>query len=192
MRVVGLVLALMLLERAPAAAGEIQVRPFLGVTFGGGTTLSPPEGADHAHVALGIGVAWLGDVVGAEAEVAHVPGYLEPDSEALVLQSGVTTITGSFVLTLPHRLTQYTLRPYFVVGGGLLHAGSSQRGGFGDFDTQLGVIDVGGGATGFVTNHVGVTFDVRHFSTTGGTVVGFSILPAHVAFWRASVAVAIR
>ena len=34
------------------------------------------------------------------------------------------TLTGNLVIAVPQHVTQYTLRPYFVAGGGLMRARS--------------------------------------------------------------------
>src|ERR1700692_588496 len=110
-------LALMLLVPTRAAA-EWQIKPFLGVVFGGQTTLVDPENAaGHPHAVLGITGMWLGDVIGGDAEVGFVQGFFQSGGQGLVAGSSAVTLTGNLVVALPRRLTQYTLRPY-VVGGG--------------------------------------------------------------------------
>ena len=55
-------------------------------------------------------------------------------------------------------------------------------------------MDVGGGATGFLSNRFGVNWDVRFFrslgSKEGGGGVSFG--PEQLSFWRASMALAIK
>ncbi len=60
---------------------------------------------------------------------------MEADDKHLVLHSRVTTICGNVVFAAPHRLTEYSLRPYFVAGGGLMRARRI---------TSLSVFDVSG------------------------------------------------
>ena len=60
---------------SPAAfAEDVQIRPFLGVTFGGSTTLLDfADSTGKANVTLGVSAAVLGDVFGAEVELADAP-----------------------------------------------------------------------------------------------------------------------
>jgi hypothetical protein len=58
----------------------------------------------------------------------------------------------------------------------------------------MGAVDVGGGVQGFLTNRIGVGWDVRRFngiskaSEPGATTTGRTQL----SFWRASMALVIR
>ena len=111
------VLALALLAQPATASAEWQVQPFLGVTFGGGTSFVDLEhAAGHRHIAVGVSGLLLGDVIGIEADLGHMPGFFQTGDQALLKASRVSTLTGNVVLAMPRHLTQYTLRPYFVVG----------------------------------------------------------------------------
>ena len=51
----------------------------------------------------------------------------------------------------------------------------------------------GAGVTGFLTKHLGVTWDVRYFRSIDRTIeAGQSVGSEHLSFWRASMALAIR
>jgi len=202
MRQVGpLAIGLLLLSR-PAVAADRQIRPYVGLTFGGATTygdLDLDNTIGNKHPAIGLQTAWLGNIVGVEVDIARMPGFFQAgtrglnETPRLLLNSSVTTLTGSVVVAAPFKLTQYTLRPYFVAGGGLMRVRT---------DTQFGVLNVrdtivamnlGGGAIGFVTSRVGVAWDVRRLS-------GYNTAPPAAAtggnrrltFWRASMALVIR
>jgi hypothetical protein len=60
---------------------------------------------------------------------------------------------------------------------------------------SLPVMDIGGGVVGFLTNRVGVAWEVRRFGSFGdvmgtpGTTKGG---PAQLSFWRATMAVVFR
>src|SRR4051794_16653728 len=104
-----------------ATAAEKQIRPFIGVTFGGGTTLLDPEKASgKAKPAIGVSAVVLGEIFGVEADVAHAPGFFQSGDSRLVLSSSITTITGNLMVAAPHRLTEYALRPYLVGGAGMM------------------------------------------------------------------------
>jgi hypothetical protein len=190
----GLAVAAVLIAR-PAAAAEKQIRPFIGAALGGDTTFLDLEGAaGKPHVVVGANAVVLGDVLGVEVDLGHSPGFFQAGSTHLVLQSSVTTLTGSIVVSLPRRLTEYTLRPYLVAGGGALRARIDDYFGVLQVADVLAVADFGGGVTGFVTNRIGLCWDVRHFGTIGGKLGdrGVSFGAEQLSFWRASMGLAIR
>jgi hypothetical protein len=110
----------------------------------------------------------------------------------LVLGSSVTTVTGNLIVAFPRRWTQYTLRPYIVGGGGLMRVHIDDVSGILTVQSSLAAMDVGGGVTGFVTDRVGVCWDLRYFRSFGGDSRGFSIGNEQLSYWRAMMAVAIR
>lgn len=177
-----------------AAAAEWQIKPFVGLTFGGDTTfLDLDQGSGQRHTAVGVSGANLGDFLGVEAEFMHVPGFFQrSDAALLVLQSSVTTLTGSVMITLPRRMTEYTLRPYFVGGAGLMHVRADDSFHVLPVTSNLATVDVGGGVTGFLTNRLGLSWDVRHFRTVHGKDEGISVGAEQLSFWRASMALALR
>jgi hypothetical protein len=195
------VLALLLLVPTRAAA-EWQIKPFFGVLFSGATTLIDSEnGAGHPHLAFGVSGMWLGEVIGIDADLGYARGFFQSGDQSLVAGSSATTLTGNIVIALPRRLARYTLRPYIVGGAGLMHA-SITHGPFGsglDLATTLPAADVGGGVTGFLSNRIGVSWEVRYFGSVGqGPNRGLSVGPngtaagEQLSFWRASMAIAIR
>jgi hypothetical protein len=176
------------------AAAEWQLKPFLGLTFGGGTTFVDPEHASgSANVATGVSGEWLGEVLGVNADLGWAPGFFQRGGQS-VLQSSVTTLTGNVVVALPRRLARYTLRPYVVGGTGLMHARLRNLAGGEalDFSSSLSAVDFGGGVTGFLTDRIGLNWEGRWFRTTGGKTEGVSLGPEELSFWRASMALAIK
>jgi hypothetical protein len=192
-----LVLAAALLMPGPASA-EWQIKPFLGLTFGGGTTLiDPQEAAGDPNLVYGGSVQWLGNIFGVEGDVGFGPGFFESGDQVdqidLVTDSEVITLTGNVVITLPRRATEYTLRPYVAGGFGLMHVRRSDVRQV--FSTNnLAAINVGGGATGFVTDRVGLSWDLRYFRNVTGPELGAgeTFGEARLSFWRATMAVVFR
>jgi hypothetical protein len=190
-------LALWLLAPAPAAA-EWQVRPFIGFTFGGATTFVDPEKAiGTQNAVIGVSGGWLGEVFGLEADFGRAPGFFQTDDAAFpadVLTSAVTTLTGNVVVALPARVAGYGLRPYFSGGAGLMHIDSVGQFQILDVHRTLPTLSLGGGVTGFVTNRVGLSWDVRRLSTLRGEgeTLGNSVGRERLSFWRATMAVALR
>jgi hypothetical protein len=174
-------------------AAERQIKPFIAVAFAGKTTFVDFEDAvDKPNVIIGVGAAMLWDLVGFDVDVAHAPGFFQTVDQHLVTSSSVTTVTGNVIVTLPRRMTEYSLRPYFVGGGGLLRTHIDAAFSAVKVDEALGAIDVGGGATGFVSNRWGVCWEVRYFRAISREGKGFSIGPEQLSFWRASMAIVLR
>ena len=173
-------------------AAEWQVRPFIGVTFGGDTTFVLNEAAGDSHRVFGVSGGWLGEVVGIEGDLGYSPGFF--DSPRLVLSSRVTTATANVVVALPRRWTRYTLRPYVAAGGGVMRVRSEDRitGGLLGVDRTLPTMNVGGGATGFFTDRVGVNWELRYFRSFSREPTGVSIGDEQLSFWRATMALALR
>jgi len=176
-------------------AEDRQIRPFIGATFGGGTTFVDPEHVvGKANLAVGVSAVFLGEVFGAEVDIADAPGFFESDDKFLVRASRVTTISGNVVVAAPHRLTEYSLRPYVVGGAGLMRVKTTTAFSVFDVSSVIPAVDVGGGVIGFLTNRIGVCWDVRRFQSVGSNTgnVGLSFGDEQLSFWRATMAVAIR
>ena len=147
-----------------------------------------------AKLAIGVSAVFLGEVFGAEVDIADAPGYFESDGKHLVRGSRVTTIAGNVVMAAPHRLTEYSLRPYLVGGAGLMRVRTTTAFKVFDVSSVIPAFDVGVGVVGFLTNRMGVCWDVRRFQSIGNNTrnVGVSFGDEHLSFWRATMAVAIR
>ncbi len=200
MRAWGLAFLLWLWSPSPAAA-EWQVRPFIGFSFGGETTFVDPDRAiETQNLVIGVSGGWLGEIFGLEADFGRAPGFFETDRvtdpvvEHLVLTSAVTTLTGNIVVALPRRMAGYGLRPYFSGGAGLVHVDAVGKFGIIEHNRTLPALSLGGGVTGFLTNRVGLNWDVRRINTLRGEgeTLGNSVGREQLSFWRATMAVALR
>ncbi len=179
------------------ASADWLIVPHIGAVFGGKTTIVDlDQGAGSRTFTFGGSVAWLTNgFVGLEGDVGHTPHFFERGtrSSALVLDSSVTTASGSVIVAVPLAITRESLRPYVVGGVGVMHASSSDAVRIFSFDSNLLALNVGGGVIGFVTPFTGIRFDVRQFrnmtpdgsaTTTSGST--------RLRFWRASVGVVIK
>jgi hypothetical protein len=183
-----------------AAADERQLRGFIGATFGGGTNIVDPADPiprGKANLILGGSGVFLGNMFGVEVDIGDVPGFFESDSSPLVLDSRVTTVTGNIVVAAPQRMTEYSLRPYIVGGGGLMRVRTLTSLNIFDVSTFFPTLDVGAGVVGFLTNRAGVCWEIRRFQSvghgTGGSTNGLSFgEKQQLSFWRATMAIAIR
>lgn len=191
--------ALWLLAPAPAAA-EWQVRPFIGFTFGGTTTFVDPEKAiGTRNAVIGVSGGWLGEFIGFEGDFGRAPGFFQSDEltvspDIKLRTSAVTTLTGNVVIALPARMAGYGLRPYFSGGAGLMHIDTVTQLQIIDVNRTLPTLSLGGGVTGFLSNSVGLNWDVRRLNTLRGEgqTLGASLGREQLSFWRATMAVALR
>jgi hypothetical protein len=198
MRLVGpLVVGLLLLSRTATAADK-QIRPLVGLSFHGATTFVDLDKAvDERHGIIGVQAVVLGNIVGVEMDIARAPGFFQTGkglgASPLVLHSSVMTAMGSVVIAAPRKLTEYSLRPYFVAGAGGMRVAIDDYFGILKVRDTVAAYNLGGGAVGFLTNRVGVAWDVRRFSSVkGGEGATGTSTGKHLSFWRASMALAIR
>jgi hypothetical protein len=194
----GLPLAGLLLGlAAPSTAGaqtEWQVRPFGSLTFGGGTTLNDPDHASgKLKVAIGVGAGLLGEVFGFDVDLGRSPGFFEAGGQELVSRSSVTTFTGNIVIGPPRSATEFTLRPYFVGGFGVMRAHSFDGLGALDVNMTSPAINLGGGVFGALSDRTGLSWELRYFRSVGETELrGQSTGPERLSFWRANMAFVVR
>jgi hypothetical protein len=176
-----------------ASAEDRQIRPFIGAALGGFTTFVDPDGVSRkANLVVGGSAVFLGEIFGAEIDVADAPGYFE-GSGVLVKSSRVTTFSGNVVVAAPRRLTEYWLRPYLVAGGGVMRVSTTTSLNIFDISAVVPAFDVGVGVVGFVTNRTGVYWDVRRFQTLNrNPPKGLTFGSEYMSFWRATVGLAVR
>jgi opacity protein-like surface antigen len=194
-----LVLACLLLSPAPARADFFAV-PFLGMKFGGSTSIVDLElAAGKKKLVLGASLLNLdAGIIGYEVEFANTQSYfsnadLKVVGRALVKHgSYVTDLTGSVVFALPPGATRGGLRPYLVLGGGLIHAEAEDV--FDVFQVRRTVpaITLGAGATGMFTNNVGVRFDVRHLRSLSSDDAPVGDVGRRIAYSRFTIGLLLR
>lgn len=192
---VGVWLALVVVLSVPEAVAERQLKPFVGASFGGSTTFVDFENAAGTpNVAFGVNAVFLGNVFGMDADFGHGPGFFGSGDGHLVVSSHVTTLTGSLVVALPRRLAEVGLRPYLVGGAGLMRVRSDHSLDVLRVADTLPAMSLGGGVTGFLTDQVGLSWEVRHFRSVRRAARrnGVSFGSERLSFWRGTMAIAIR
>lgn len=202
-----LALCALLIAGSPrGASADWLFTPLVGLTFKGDTTLIDLGTSDFepasskVHWNFGGAVTWLGNgPLGVEGLFVYTPGFFE-SGEINVLQSSRTmALMGNLVLAAPRGWNEYGLRPYVSGGFGLLHASGK------DLDevelfakpVNLWGYNIGGGAVGFLSDRVGLRFDLRYFSEVqpkdDPEIVGiFSFAPVELSYWTTSIGVVIR
>jgi hypothetical protein len=189
-----LVATVLLVTTRAAIAGDRQIRPFVGATFGAGTSFFKPDDSIGKNLVIGASAVFIGEIFGVEADVADVGGFFESDESALVIGSRVTTVTGNLVIAAPHKMTEYGLRPYVVAGGGLMRIKTTSSLNIFDVSSFLPSFDLGAGVVGFITKRVGVSWELRRFQNIGGrsNTGGLTFGPEDLSFWRGTMSVAFR
>jgi hypothetical protein len=178
---------------SPARA-DFFLTPFAAIKFAGDASIIDLEsGAGNAKFALGGMAGFLSDgLLGVEADVTYVPRFFERSTGSLVTRSHVLTFMGNVMVAVPRSVTQYSLRPFVSGGAGLMHINIDDIADAIPVDSNLFGINVGGGATGPLSNVVDVRFELRWFKsvTTGDAT---PLLPrSALSFWRAAIGLTVR
>jgi hypothetical protein len=194
-RLVFLILLLGAVPR-PARAQDLLFIPYLGFTFAGSSSLLADleRGSTESASAIGgavevVGVKWFG----VEGDLGYLPEFFQRGERQLVKSgSFVTTLTGSAILTLPLSVTRESLRPYFAAGGGLLWTHAEDIAEVFTIKSTMPVMSLGGGAVGFLSETVGVRFDLRYVRSLGrGSDVTVGEGP-RIKFWRAGIGLVLK
>lgn len=189
--------ALLFLAPAPARA-DFFVMPFAGVKFGGSTSIVDLElAAPKKKLVLGVAAMKIDNrMIGYEVEFGNISGFFENDDISSISPlvkpgSYVNDLTASVVLSLPPGATRGGLRPYAVVGGGLIHASALDFLELFQIRRTVPAINLGGGAIGLFTNNVGVRFDVRHLRSLSKDA-SFGLVGRRIAYSRFSIGLLLR
>ena len=162
-------LAAVLVAITPVGArAELFAVPFLGLKFGGGTSIVDLEYAsDKKKFTIGGALMQMDEgLIGYEASFGYIPSYLDGEDGPLgpLVKPGsfVIDFTGSVIVALPPEFTRGGLRPYAAVGAGLVHVQAADLIQVLQVRRTVPVGYVGGGAIGLITNNVGLRFDYRY------------------------------
>jgi hypothetical protein len=173
----GIICALFLVGAPRPAAAEWHFTPMVGLTFNGSTNVVDLENATgKVHPDLGGAVDWLHGIFGAEGLIVYTPGFFT-DTGTLIKSSRTVAFMGNAVLTVPRKISEYTLRPYVSGGIGAMTLSISDRAQIFPIHSTVPALNVGGGVIGFLTNSTGVRFDFRYYSNlkpTDTSLPGFA------------------
>jgi hypothetical protein len=171
--------AFLILTFPPTAGAEWQFTPFIGYTFKASTTIldfDPDENraaTDQTRLNFGGAVRLIGEwPIGLEAYYVHTPGFFEAETFSInlprLVESRTYALMGNVVLTTPLSWNRYGLRPSLSGGIGLMHASARDQNAITPYRLNLLGMNLGGGAVGFLSDHVGVRFDLRYFKNIKG------------------------
>jgi hypothetical protein len=186
---------LLLAGGAGTAHADWFITPYLGLKFAGDSGLfgDLDQGASNTKLTLGVSTGIVGDgILGVEADVGYSPRFFERSTSNLVARSNVLTVMGNVMVMAPRNLTGYSLRPFVSGGAGLMHIGIDDVLGILPVDSNLFAVNVGGGATGYLTNRTSVRFDLRWFKSVTREEELTVLAPSTLSFWRAAVGLTFR
>ncbi len=179
--------ALLLLCLARDGAAQGFINPFVGTTL-----TSPSTRGSRSKPGFGVAFGSAGTIVGVESEIAYYPEVLDKSANNLA-KSKVITFSGN-------TLIGPTIGPVKVYGAF----------GFGDLylnvtgvssivipnpqsiSTNYFTFNYGAGVMGFLTTHLGVRGDLRHYRAFGfklADVQGAGLALDRFDFWRANIGV---
>jgi hypothetical protein len=145
-----LVLAALASGAARNAGAQGFISPAFGYNFGGDAGCLTATNCDNKNWNLGVALGTLGPIFGFEAELTYENDFL---GENVNESSTVTTMMGS--LMLAPRIGG--IQPYGLVGMGVIRTSTEEQG-----DNQIGW-NIGGGLILFLSEHVGLKGDIRHY-----------------------------
>jgi opacity protein-like surface antigen len=190
-RMVGIGLGLVLIVMAPSTArADGLIIPFFGVNFGGDSGQSLGDASDADRFDWGVSFAWMGGgVFGFEGDFGYSPDFF---GKTDIGGSKALTVTGNVLLGIPFGGQRgFGVRPYGVVGLGLIKSDVDAFEGLVGLDNSQAVWDVGGGVMIFFASHVGVRGEVRYFRSFSD--VDFGIFNAEkVDYARGSAGLILR
>jgi len=193
MKAPGVLALALVLMYPPAASADWFITPFIGLKFAGDTNLVDREsGASNTKLTLGAIASWVNaGVLGFEADVGYSPRFFERSSGALVARSHVITVMGNFVLSVPQEITGDSLRPFVSGGAGWMRIGIDDVAGLLPVKSNLFGINVGGGATGRLTDVSSLRFELRYFKSITNDEEAVRE-GTSLSFWRAGVGLTLR
>jgi opacity protein-like surface antigen len=133
--------------------------PSLGSTFGTGDN-------GREHFTYGTAIGWMGaGVLGWEADFSFTPEFFEGNDNDFDFEGGsnVVTAMGNAIIGVPiGGQRDAGFRPYLTAGLGMLQAEARDADDLFHVDNSEFGFDIGAGAFGFFSDHVGIRGDVRY------------------------------
>jgi hypothetical protein len=154
-----LMAALVLVLSPAAARADWLFTPNLGTTFGA-------DASGNEHFTYGASIGWMGaGIFGWEADLSYTPEFFEPGDGDFdpVDNSNVVTAMANAIIGIPiGGQTGGGFRPYFAAGLGMLSREVQSADSLFNVDSNEWGFNLGAGAMGFMSDHVGFRGDVRY------------------------------
>ena len=192
-RVIAIALVAITLAPVPARA-DVMFIPFFGVNFGGDSGKEFSEAFDTSQYNFGASLAFMGaGVFGVEADFGFSPDFY---GKTEIGGSNAFTATGNLIIGIPFGGQKgFGVRPYGLVGAGLLTSKSDFGAGVAEIDENNVTWSAGGGVLIFFGTRAGIRGDVRYFRTFDDLeILGLPIAqsPGKVDFTRTSLGLVLR
>jgi hypothetical protein len=190
-----MVIAIAAITLAPLPArADVMFIPFFGVNFGGDSGKQFSEAFDTSQFNLGASIAFMGaGVFGVEGDFGFSPDFY---GKTEIGGSNAFTATGNLIIGIPFGGQKgFGVRPYGLVGAGLLTSKSDFGAGVAEIDENNVTWSAGGGVLIFFGTRAGIRGDVRYFRTFDDLeVLGLPIAqsPGKVDFTRGSLGFVLR
>ena len=185
--IAGLALAL-----APStASADWLFTPNVGAGFAGAAS-------GREHLSWGASIGWMGaGILGWEADFAYTPEFFEGDDSDFdfIDGSNATSFMANVLIGIPiGGQTGAGFRPYVSGGAGLLQTNVQSADDLFEVTNDEFGVNVGAGAMGFATDHVGFRGDIRYYRalTDPEPDNEFDIDFGSFDFWRATAGITFR
>ena len=165
--------------------------PNIGGGFGG-------DASGREHLTWGASIGWMGaGIIGWEADLAYTPEFFEADDNDLDLieNSNVTSFMANVLVGVPvGGQTGGGFRPYLSAGAGLLQSEVQSDDDLFEVNNNEFGINLGFGAMGFMTDHVGFRGDLRYYRALSDPEEDneFDIDFGSFDFWRGTAGITFR
>jgi hypothetical protein len=165
--------------------------PNIGAGFGGAAS-------GREHLTYGASIGWMGaGIFGWEADFAYTPEFFEGDDDDFdfVDSSNVTSFMVNALIGIPvGGQAGGGFRPYFSGGVGLLKQSAEDADQLFEVSNNDFGINLGVGAMGFASDHIGFRGDVRYYRSLSDPDEDneFDIDLGDFDFWRATAGVTFR
>jgi opacity protein-like surface antigen len=187
-----------------AASADWVFTPFLGSNFGGSADVNGNGGVSVSNkferkIDYGASLTSMGaGIAGFELDFGYSPNFFEntttTDGFQFTSKSNVTTLMGNLIVGAPIGGHGGQIRPYGLVGVGLMRTKVQDAAELFDVNTKNDFgLDIGGGVMGFFSQNVGIRGDLRYFrgfngSSDNTTGIGLS----DFKYWRGSVGLSLK
>lgn len=185
-------MAALALVLAPGAArADWLFTPNIGAGFGG-------DASGREHLTYGASIGWMGaGIFGWEADFAYTPEFFEGDDDDIDLfsDSNVTSFMANALVGIPvGGQTGGGFRPYVTGGLGVMQHSLGDADDLFEVDNSEFGFNLGAGAIGFASDHIGFRGDVRYYRSFEDPDEDneFDIGVGNFDFWRGTAGVTFR
>jgi opacity protein-like surface antigen len=186
-----IVAALGLVLAPGAARADWLFTPNIGAGFGG-------DASGREHLTYGASIGWMGaGIFGWEADFAYTPEFFQGDDDDVELfsDSNVTSFMANVLVGVPvGGQTGGGFRPYVTGGIGVMQTSLGEADDLFEVDNSEFGFNLGAGAIGFASDHIGFRGDVRYYRSFEDPDEDneFDIGIGNFDFWRGTAGVTFR